>query len=180
MVNDQELIAEFVIESKEHLSGIENRLLAIEAGGAGADPALVNEVFRAVHSIKGAAGFLGLDILGKLAHETENVLNMVRNHELVPTAPVTDVLLRAADRLRGLLDDIDRSNEQDISAHLEALEQIVAGLVATESSASPPSSPPDTEPRLPDVQDAVGPATGIAPVSAPSVPTSPAPASAPP
>ena len=50
----------------EHLAEIESELLGIEEAGTGADPALVNEVFRSVHSIKGAAGFMGFMTLGKL------------------------------------------------------------------------------------------------------------------
>ncbi len=56
MFDDQELVAEFVNESREHLAQIEGQLLDIEQAAGNADTALVNEVFRAVHSIKGAAG----------------------------------------------------------------------------------------------------------------------------
>ena len=52
------VVAEFVVESREHLADVENQLLAIESAGADIDVELVNTVFRAVHSIKGAAGFM--------------------------------------------------------------------------------------------------------------------------
>lgn len=174
MLNDRELIAEFVVESKEHLAGMENHLLAIEAAGANAEPAMVDEVFRAVHSIKGAAGFLGLDTLGRLAHEMENVLNLVRNHELVPDASVTDVLLRSTDQLRSLLDEVDRSNERDIADHLAALERIVAGLVAEEtpqSSLSPAAAEATASERSVEetAETAIAPAVPQ-PVSAPAAP----------
>jgi len=80
------IIAEFVIESREHLADIENQLLAIEAGGANIDVELVNKTFRAVHSIKGAAGFFGFTTLGQLAHNLENVFNLIRNRQFVPDA----------------------------------------------------------------------------------------------
>ena len=54
-MDDREIIAEFVIESRDHLADIENQLLAIESAGTDADPDLVNTVFRAIHSVKGAA-----------------------------------------------------------------------------------------------------------------------------
>ncbi|NLF09091.1 MAG: hypothetical protein GX594_14110, partial [Pirellulaceae bacterium] len=57
-MNDRQIIEEFVIESCDHLADVESQLLAIEAGGAAIDAELVNTVFRAVHSIKGTAGFL--------------------------------------------------------------------------------------------------------------------------
>ena len=83
---DQELLAEFVVESNEHLADIENQLLQIEEGGADIDVDLVNTVFRAIHSLKGAAGFFGLGKINDLAHQLENVLNQIRNLELVPTS----------------------------------------------------------------------------------------------
>ena len=46
------IVADFVVESREHLADVENQLLAIEAAGAEINVDLVNEVFRAVHSIK--------------------------------------------------------------------------------------------------------------------------------
>jgi two-component system chemotaxis sensor kinase CheA len=124
---DRELMAEFVVESQEHLSDVENQLLTLEAQGDSMDVALVNKVFRAVHSIKGAAGFLGLEVLQGLAHREEEILNKLRNKELRPTSLVIDTLLKATDRLKCLLDDIDTSNDQDISEHLVALEQILHG-----------------------------------------------------
>jgi len=123
---NNEIVAEFVIESQEHLADIENELLAIEAGGADVDTDLINKVFRSVHSIKGASGFLGFATIGELSHSLENVLNLMRNQELVPDGGVVDVLLRAADALRGLLNDIDQSNGADVSAHVEALKCIVS------------------------------------------------------
>ena len=58
--DNSELLNDFVIEANEHLAEIENQLLEIEANGANVNVDLVNTVFRAIHSIKGAAGFLGL------------------------------------------------------------------------------------------------------------------------
>jgi two-component system chemotaxis sensor kinase CheA len=147
-MDDRELISEFVVESREHLADIENQLLAIEAAGANADVGLVNTVFRAIHSIKGAAGFLGLSTVGQLAHDLENVLNLVRNFQLVPDAAVTDILLRSADKLRSMLDDIDHSNEADIAEYVNSLQAIVAGMVAEDAHAGSPASAPSDTPTV--------------------------------
>ena len=167
MFDDQELVVEFVNESREHLADIEGQLLGIEEAGAAADPALVNEVFRAVHSIKGAAGFMGFTTLGKLAHELESVLNLIRNGQFVADSPATDTMLKAADKLRWMIDHIDQSNDVDISDHLAALEQIIAGLIKSESLAaqSPvkPSPPAQSlaAPQVPEMarteEEAAGP-----------------------
>ncbi len=124
---DAELLKEFVVESQEHLADVENQLLTLESQGDAMDVGLVNKVFRAVHSIKGAAGFMGLETLGGLAHRSEEVLNKLRNKELRPTSLVINTLLRAADQLKALLDQIEASNEMDVTPHIVALEAILAG-----------------------------------------------------
>src|ERR1035438_9857294 len=58
---DDELIQDYLAECLEHLARIENDLLAIEQAGADIDEQVVNQVFRAAHSIKGGAGFFGLN-----------------------------------------------------------------------------------------------------------------------
>lgn len=126
-LEDAELLKEFVVESQEHLADVENQLLTLESQGDGMDVALVNTVFRAVHSIKGAAGFLGLETLQGLAHREEEVLNKLRSKELRPTSVVINTLLKATDKLKCLLDSIDSSNGQDVSEHMHALEQILNG-----------------------------------------------------
>lgn len=120
---DAELIAEFAIESQEGLANIEQQMLAIEADGADINVDLVNAVFRTMHSIKGTAGFLGLDRIGSLAHGLEEVLNRMRNREIVPSSELVTTVLHAADFMKGLIDAVETSNEADISAHVANLQQ---------------------------------------------------------
>ncbi|UUO05975.1 chemotaxis protein CheW [Blastopirellula sp. J2-11] len=131
MYEDNELVAEFVIESNEHLANVESQLLAIEAGGSNIDVDLVNTVFRAIHSIKGAAGFLGLRNINDLSHSLENVLNKLRNLELVPNSAMIDVMLRASDQLRSMINDIDNSNGMPIADFIKQLDEIAAGVAPT-------------------------------------------------
>jgi two-component system chemotaxis sensor kinase CheA len=137
---DVELLKEFVVESQEHLADVENQLLTLESQGDAMDVGLVNKVFRAVHSIKGAAGFMGLETLGGLAHRSEEVLNKLRNKELRPTSVVINTLLKAADQLKDLLDQIETSNEVDVDKHLVALQAILTGeepsVVVTQEATS--------------------------------------------
>ena len=127
MFQDDELVNEFVVESAAHLAEVEGQLLAIEAGGENCDPELVNTVFRAVHSVKGAAGFLSLTVINSLAHSLENVLNLIRNRELVPSSHIINVLLRAADQLLSLVNNVETSNEVDVSHLVVELEAIANG-----------------------------------------------------
>ena len=118
---NDELLNEYLTESREHLATIENDLLGIEERGADIDEVLVNKVFRAAHSIKGGAGFMNLSIIQQLAHKVENVLDMVRSREMVPTPEVVSVLLRAFDRLRELINNPAASQQADISESVAML-----------------------------------------------------------
>ncbi|MDM8524230.1 chemotaxis protein CheW [Desulfococcaceae bacterium HSG8] len=132
----------FIDESLEHLADIENELLAIEQGGANIDENLVNKVYRAAHSIKGGAGFMGLVNIKNLTHEMENVLGKIRSREIVPASPVITILLLASDALRNLLNDIDNSNDAGITEHLEALKSITDGSFDEEKCADADLQPP--------------------------------------
>ena len=127
MFQDDELVNEFVVESAAHLAEVEGQLLAIEAAGEDCDPDLVNTVFRAVHSVKGAAGFLSLTVINSLAHSLENVLNLIRNRELIPSSHIVNALLRAADQLVSLINNVETSNEVDVSHLVAELEAIAIG-----------------------------------------------------
>lgn len=124
---DDETLRMYVDESLEHLSDIENDLLSIEEGGADIDEDLVNNVFRAAHSIKGGAGFMGLTVVKELAHNLENVLGMVRTREMIPTPEIISILLRAFDRLHDLIENIHSSNDEDVSEHIENLITVTTG-----------------------------------------------------
>src|ERR1017187_1227408 len=97
---DDELIQDYLAECLEHLARIENDLLAIEQAGADIDEQIVNRVFRAAHSIKGGAGFFDLHKIRELAHKTENVLELIRSHQMVPEPEVVSILLMSLDKLR--------------------------------------------------------------------------------
>ena len=145
---DDELLNEFVMESQEGLAEIESDLLAIEACGDEIDLDLVNKVFRAIHSIKGAAGFMGLNTVGSLAHSLENVLVMIRNCELTLTPGRTSILLEGADVLSSMIDDIGNSEAVDVSENVRQLDRIVNredGEPATADSTSDATSPEATE-----------------------------------
>ena len=160
MPEEDPIIAEFVIESREHLADIENQLLAIEAGGSEIDPRLVNTVFRAIHSIKGASGFFGFSVLGELAHHLESILNLVRNRELIPDSVNIDVMLRAADTIREMVEDIYRSNKMDISSHVTELQGILNGTIrqadSPDAGPTPAGQPSQSEHGVRDEASAGG------------------------
>src|ERR1700684_1928704 len=96
---DDDLIHEYLAESREHLATIETDLLKIEQAGADIDEDLVNRVFRAAHSIKGGAGFFDLLKIQELAHRTESVLDLIREGKMIPNSEIVSILLLAFDKL---------------------------------------------------------------------------------
>jgi len=132
MLEDDEIILIFIEESKEHLDGIEADLLDIESMGADVDTDLVNRVFRAIHSIKGGAGFLGFERIKELTHSMENLLNMIRSGNLVPTSRLISVLLEGADVLKNLISDYQNSNQVDLSSILKSLENVTVEALPAE------------------------------------------------
>ncbi len=139
-IEDDEILQGFIEESLEHLADIENDLLAIEEAGADIDEDLVNKVFRAAHSIKGGAGFMGLNGIQELSHSMENVLGLIRSKKLIPNPEIVNILLLASDQLERMIEDIQNSNEVDISSHLEPLNAIADGdFQANTAMAAPPA-----------------------------------------
>ena len=130
------LLEQFVVEARENLATAEQGLLGLEDGAADAES--INRIFRAVHSVKGAAGFFGLTSVNGLAHELENLLNMIRNHELEPTPPRVDALLSGVDQLNQLLNDANNSNAVDVSAFVERLK----ASRSDDAGGAPPDSQP--------------------------------------
>ena len=142
---DREMLMEFVVEAKEHLADIESDILEMERQGADADPELVNRVFRAIHTVKGASGFFGLQTISTLSHTMENILMRVRDGEMVVTSEVADALLSGADKLKIMIDDIENSMEYDISEELAQLEAIAEGSVPKDAAEAKAEAAPTPE-----------------------------------
>jgi len=122
--SDDETLKAYIDESLEHLAGIETDLLEMEKAGSNIDVEKVNTVFRAAHSIKGGAGFIGLENIKTLSHHMESVLGLIRNKKLVPNPENINFLLLASDTLKNLLVHVEESDGMDISEHVGALSSI--------------------------------------------------------
>jgi len=109
-IADESLLQDFLAEGREHLSSIEPDLLDMESHGSDVDSETVNRVFRAIHSIKGAAGFFGFENLKELSHVMESVLMKIRDGERSPTPEIMDTLLAGVDLLCAMFDDIHASD----------------------------------------------------------------------
>ncbi len=108
-VQDPELIKDFIMEGKEHLSTIELNMLSLETNPK--DQEAINAVFRPFHSIKGVAGFLNFSEIHHLSHEVENLLDAARSGKLAITDSVIDIVLSATDILKVLLAELEENQE---------------------------------------------------------------------
>ena len=151
-IEDDEILQGFIEESLEHLADIETDLLAIEEAGENIDEDLVNKVFRAAHSIKGGAGFMGLTGIQDLSHSMENVLGLIRSNKLIPNPEIINILLLGSDQLKSMIEDIQNSNDVDISSHVEPLNAIFDGTYqpaetsqAVEETTPEPQEEPQTD-----------------------------------
>ncbi len=97
LADDPELVADFIVELREHLASIEQQVLAIEQGRGGMEA--IHALFRAFHTVKGLAGFLEFHEIQAIAHETETVLDSARNGNLLLGPSVLDIILESADYL---------------------------------------------------------------------------------
>ncbi len=141
-----ELIGEFLTESEVHLTVLNEKLLqsetAIKKQQQMSDQDL-NAMFRAAHTIKGTASFIGLTKIVKLTHEMETILQRVQNHQLPLTAQIIDVLFGAFDVLGTLFTGL-KENGEEIGEIEESVERIKAVL-------NPDAKPKAVEAPKPEV-----------------------------
>jgi len=127
--DDPSLVLEFIAESLEHLDGIDNNLFEYERNPDDAE--LIDSIFRAIHSVKGSSGFLGLDEINKLAHRLETLLDELRKGKRSPNADVMDVLFSGCDLLRTLIEEISQQLDKEMELDIEHREDQLASIMST-------------------------------------------------
>ncbi|MBJ6726040.1 chemotaxis protein CheA [Geomesophilobacter sediminis] len=153
--DDQELLEGFLAETTELLEKLDDDLVALEKSPDDAD--LMNRIFRSIHTVKGASSFLGFDLLVKVTHKTEDVLNRLRKGELTVTPEIMDVILEAVDLVKTLVADIKDGDivERDIDSTIAKLtpfltegaaEATVLAPGAAQAAVPPPQAAAAAEP----------------------------------
>ena len=129
-----ELLDSFIVETNEIYEKLGPDLLKLEKDPT--DKELHNRIFRAVHTVKGTSGFLGLDQMTELAHVFEDVLNKIRKGELEVTRHRMDVMFDAFDVLKELLARVESRNTEPMSLEviIERLVVITTDAGATEAT----------------------------------------------
>jgi len=140
------IVKEFVLESRENLDQLDRDLVELEK-----DPTAGNtlaSIFRTIHSMKGASGFLGFSKLGAIAHVGESLLSRLRDGTLIINPPITNQLLAMLDGLRKILFSIDETGgegDSDYSALIGGLTH----LQKMDTVENPPAAPPNRLPAAP-------------------------------
>ncbi|WP_071188796.1 response regulator [Trichormus sp. NMC-1] len=100
----QRILGYFIEEAREHLNTIEQGLLKLQ--DTLNDPEMINEVFRAAHSIKGGAAMLGLSSIQHTSHRLEDCFKVLKEHPVKVDQKLESLFLGVADTLRSLLDHL--------------------------------------------------------------------------
>ena len=160
----QEIMEDFLVEAFEMIEQLDQDLVELENNPEDLD--LLNRIFRVAHTIKGSSSFLNFDILTRLTHNMEDVLNKARRDELKITPDVMDVVLHSIDLMKALLAAIrdsgtDANSGIEIDDTVSRLQAISSGGTGGESAESPapqaapaqsaaPSTPADSNNPLAD------------------------------
>ncbi len=136
MEDMQEILEDFLVEAFELVEQIDHDLVELESNPE--DLELLNRIFRVAHTVKGSSSFLNFDVLTKLTHHMEDVLNKARHGELKITPDIMDVVLESIDRMKTLLNSI-RDNGNDTAIGMD-IGPICARLTAISEGEAPSSA----------------------------------------
>lgn len=144
LCEDQELLEGFLTETSELLEKLDDDLVSLEKSPE--DTELMNSIFRSIHTVKGASSFLGFELLVRVTHKTEDVLNRLRKGEMVVTPVIMDVILESVDHIKLLVSDIRNGEiiQRDLDEIVSKLEPYISGNFAEATVLT--ESPSETTP----------------------------------
>lgn len=148
---DQDTVNGFLDEAGKHIATLNERLLGVEQGKTGSE--IVAEMFRAAHSLKGAAGFLKLTDIAAVTHRMESVLDQVRHERLTFTGQVVETLFESFDIVSSLLAGVatgtgEKLDTTRVQARLDA---VLSGAPAAVPPTSAPVAPIPVPVQVPAV-----------------------------
>lgn len=119
---DPEILQDFLTESGELLEQVEADLVVLEERPN--DLELLNQIFRALHTIKGSASFLAFTELVEIAHAAESALNAARNGQITVTSREMDLMLEAIDVIKVQFNEISTDGGCSSSAERSLVESL--------------------------------------------------------
>ena len=158
---DLPLLQDFISETVEHLEEMEGNLLQLETDPGNRD--ILNDIFRSVHTIKGASEYLGMERIAELSHKLENLLDLMRHNAQTASREVIDLLMAARDRIGILTADLHQTQTEQAD-----IDDLLVRIQALDHETAPP---PDEEPAIPEGDPATGAAEAPddAPAEAPPI-----------
>ncbi len=150
IIDDVEIVKEFLVESNDHLEDVESKILRLEESAEDLD--IINGIFRPIHSMKGSAGFLGLKDIGKVSHELETLLDEARKSKLKITPEIIEILYEGLDILKKLrVSVVNKMDGKDVSTEvidyqpllLKISQALGKNLVSKPKKESEPKPPPE-------------------------------------
>ena len=146
-----DLLSEFLTETSESLSVLDVELVKLEQNP---EPAILQNIFRLVHTIKGTCGFLGLPRLEHVAHAGENVLGKFRDGELEVTPSAVTLILQAIDRIKLILGHLEQNECEPEGSDEDLIESLNAMAEGRYGAPEPAAAAPvDEEPSFPVAAD---------------------------
>ncbi len=144
---NDEILQDFMVESDELMEGLNEQLVELETQPE--DSELLNAIFRGFHTIKGGAGFLGLDAMVAICHQGEDVFNILRQGERVVDADMMDTFLQVLDSLNRMFEET-RSGQYPTAADPAIFEQLARHLNADAPAPEPEHTPEPVAEITPD------------------------------
>lgn len=174
---DRETIREFLVESDENLSLLDQDLVELEKHPG--DKALLGNIFRTIHTIKGACGFLAFSILEGITHQAESLLSQLRDGKRELTPALVSLILETVDATRQVLASIEATGKEGPLRFEDLTERLRATAKLPSAPEAPPAPTPSAAPiaSAPIAPPAPSPAPEAEPVAvvAPPQPNPPAP-----
>ena len=131
-MQDQDMIREFLVESYENLSRLDQELVELEKRPK--DAGLLASIFRTIHTIKGTCGFFAFSTLERITHDAESLLSQLRDGQRELSPPLVSLILETVDATRKVLASIEASGEEgpelfeELARRLRAAAQSTAGV----------------------------------------------------
>jgi two-component system chemotaxis sensor kinase CheA len=122
----EEIIQDFLLEAEELLEELDEDLVKLESSSDNSD--LLNKIFRAFHTIKGSASFLGFEKLTHLTHRLEDILNKLRKFEITLNSEMMDTILSSVDKAKSIIEIIKEGADAeavDIEDNIKALSKFL-------------------------------------------------------
>jgi len=122
----------FIPEAEENLLILEERIIGIEK--APDDKEIINDAFRAIHSIKGGAGLAGFPVIKEFTHVVEDLMELIRSNVLSVDKNLISILLKSLDIIKSMVDNISNELEADQNIEYQEVKREIQKILQDQST----------------------------------------------